>query len=135
MKIRLDHASASESGDYSQVLFEDDGDGAYVLIQRQFEDDDGGLCYLESHDETYIGHFHVVRAALDRHRFRLELRRQEAAEVEVTFETTDQNYNEVARVMRIMIPCVKVVDTKDARRTADHHSVGQFSGSLGLSAA
>ena len=43
MKIRLDHASASESGDYFQVLFEseEDGEGEYLLIQRQFEDRDG----------------------------------------------------------------------------------------------
>ena len=105
MKIRLDHVSAFESGDYFQVLFEaeEDGDGAYVLIQRQFEDHDGGLCYLETHDQDYIGHFNVVRAVLDRNRFCLELRRKEAAEVEVTFKTTDQNYHDVARIIRIMI--------------------------------
>lgn len=116
MKIRLDHVSASESGDYYQVLFEaeEDGDGAYVLIQRQFEDPDGGLCYVEAHDEAYIGHFKVVRAALDRNRFCLELPRREAAEVEVTFKATDRNYNDVVRIMRIMIPCIEVVDTKDA---------------------
>ena len=117
MDIRLDHVSASEIGDYFQVLFEAerDGDGAYVLIQRQFEDDDAGLCYLETHDEDYIGHFNVVRAALDRNRFCLHLRRKEAAEVEVAFKTTDQNYNHVARIMRIMIPFLEVVDTRDAR--------------------
>ncbi len=122
MKIRLDHVSASESGEYFQVIFkaEEDGDGAYVLIQRQFEDDDGGFCYLETHDEDYIGHFKVARAALDRNRFCLHLRRKQAAEVEVTFKTTDQNYNHVARIMRIMIPCLaagisgEVVDTEDA---------------------
>jgi len=42
-------------------------------------------------------------------------RRTEAAEVEVTFKTTDQNYNHVARIMRIMIPFLEVVDTRDAR--------------------
>ncbi len=116
MKIRLDHVSASESGDYYQVLFEaeEDGDVAYVLIQRQFENPDGGLCYLESHDEAYIGHFKVVRAVLDRNRFCLELPRRKAAEVEVTFKTTDQNYNDVARIMRIMIPSLAVAGTKDA---------------------
>ena len=116
MKIRLDHVSASESGDYYQVLFqaEEDGDGAYVLIQRQFEHPDGGLCYIEAHDEDYIGHFKVVRASLARNRFCLELRRRQATEVEVTFKTTDQNYIDVARVMRIMIPYLEVVDAQDA---------------------
>ena len=42
MNIQLDHVSAAESGDYYQVHFgpADDGDGPYVLIQRQFEDAD-----------------------------------------------------------------------------------------------
>ena len=116
MKIRLNHVSASESGDYFQVLFqaEEDGDGPYVLVQRQFEFPDGGLCYLESHDEDYIGHFKVVRAALARTRFFLELQRKPGAEVEVTFKTTEQNYNDVVRIMRIMIPCLEVVDAEDA---------------------
>ena len=96
---------------------QDDGRrlSAALACQRQFEDDDGGFCYLETHDENYIGHFKVTRAALGRNRFFLELRRREAAEVEVTFKTTDQNYDDVARIMRIMIPCVEVVDTRDAR--------------------
>ena len=116
MKIRLDHVSASESGDYFQVLFEseEDGEGEYVLIQRQFEDPDGGRCYIEAHDEDYIGHFKVVRASLARNRFFLELRRKQAAVVEVTFNTTDQNYNDVAKVMRIMIPYLEVLDAQDA---------------------
>jgi hypothetical protein len=68
MKIRLDHVSASESGDYFQVLFEseEDGEGEYLLIQRQFEDPDDARCYIEAHDEDYIGHFKVVRASLAR---------------------------------------------------------------------
>ncbi len=116
MKIRLDHVSASESGDYFQVLFQaaEDEDAAYVLIQRQFEGPDGGLCYLEAHDQDYIGHSKVVRASLARNRFCLELRRPEAADVEVTFKATEEKYKEVARVMRVMIPCLEVVDTQDA---------------------
>ena len=116
MEIRLDHVSASESGDYFQVLFEaeKDGDGAYVLVQRQFEDPDGGLCYVEAHDEDYIGHSRVARASLARNRFCLALQRRQAAQVNVTFETTEQNYRNVARVMRIMIPCLEEVDTQDA---------------------
>ena len=89
MKIQLDHVSMSEDGDYFQVHFgaAHDGDGPYVLIQRQFEDADGGLCYLETHDQDYIGHFKVVRATLDRHRFCLEIRRKKFSNVEVTFKT------------------------------------------------
>ena len=112
MKIYLDHVSAAESGDYYQVQFDaaDDGDGPYVLIQRQFEDVDGGLCYLETHDPDYIGHFGVVRATLGPHRFCLELRRKAFSNVEVTFKTNAPNHIEVSRMLRIMIPCLAVVD-------------------------
>ena len=42
MEIRLDHVSASGSCDGYQVLFEaeEDGLGAYVLLQRHFEEPD-----------------------------------------------------------------------------------------------
>jgi arylamine N-acetyltransferase len=108
--MQLDRVSAAESGDYYQVNFEaaDDGDGPYVLVQRQFEDDDGGRCYLETHDQDYIGHFRVVRATLDRHRFCLELHRKKFSTVEATFKTTEENYMEVSRILRIMIPCLAV---------------------------
>lgn len=116
MKIRLDHVTPAETGDYFQVLFEAgaDGDGAYVLIQRQFEDPDSGRCYIETHDDDYIGYFDVVRASLARNRFCLELRRAHSAKVEVTFETTGRKYGEVAKVMRIMIPCLEIVGAREA---------------------
>src|SRR4029434_9595543 len=69
MRFRAKYVSASENGDYYQVAFENtdpagDADvkrpaGPYFLIQRQFEDPDGGLCYVETHDEGYIGHFRL----------------------------------------------------------------------------
>jgi hypothetical protein len=118
MKIRLDNVSASdsESGDYFQVLFEakEHDDSGYVLIQRQFEDPDGGLCYVETHDENYIGHCKVARASLARSRFWLELRRARAAELEVMFEATDQEYGDVERIMRLMIPGLEVFEVQDA---------------------
>ncbi|HEY5283261.1 MAG TPA: hypothetical protein VIM14_10765 [Polyangia bacterium] len=89
----------------------DDGNGPYLLVQRQFEDDDGGLCYFETHDQDYIGHFKVVRATLDRHRFCLELRRKKFSTIEVTFKATEENYMEVSRILRIMIPGLAVAGT------------------------
>ena len=38
-----------------------DPDSPYFLIQRQFETSDGGRCYIETHDEKYIGHFLLRR--------------------------------------------------------------------------
>ncbi|MDA2935145.1 hypothetical protein MYX82_12515 [Acidobacteria bacterium AH-259-D05] len=116
MKLQLDDVSASQSGDYYQVLFqgEQDGEEAYLLVQRQFELPDLGRCYVETHDEDYVGHFKVAHAELARNRLFLRLARKKAVELEVTFNTTDENYQDVERVMRIMIPRLKVVGTKDA---------------------
>ena len=62
MRFHANHASSSVSGDYYQVMFEaeehtNDPDSPYLLIQQQFETSDGGRCYIETHDEKYIGHF------------------------------------------------------------------------------
>ena len=53
-------------GDYYQATFQaeedtDDPDSPYLLIQRQFEDADDHWCYIETHDETYRGHFLLRR--------------------------------------------------------------------------
>ena len=116
MKIQLQDVSASESGDYYQVLFQGelDGEQAYVLVQRQFESPDPGRCYVETHDKDYVGHFKIAHAELGRNRFFLKLGRMKAAELEVVFNTTDKNWQQVARVMRIMIPRLKVLDPEDA---------------------
>jgi hypothetical protein len=71
MRFRAKYVSASENGDYYQVAFEntdpagdaadvDGPDRPYLLIQRQFEDPDGGECYVETHEEGYIGHLSVL---------------------------------------------------------------------------
>jgi hypothetical protein len=74
VKLHANHVSLDESGgEYFQVSFDseapsEDGDALdlsapaqpYLLIQRQFEDDDGGVCYIETHDhDTYSGHYRL----------------------------------------------------------------------------
>jgi hypothetical protein len=104
--------SVAENGDYFQVAFAatDDGDSPYVVIQRQFEEPDDGVCYVETHDDATIGHSRVARAVLDRSKFVLKLRRKKPSRIEVTFRTTEQDYQESRRVLRIMIPSLRVVD-------------------------
>jgi hypothetical protein len=60
MKFYAEHVSVGEFDDqYFQVSFdseppsEDDfdlsrSDHPYLIVQRQFEDDDGGVCYIET---------------------------------------------------------------------------------------
>jgi hypothetical protein len=70
MRFHAKYVSASEAGDYYEVSFdtEDPGedstdprgpDRPYLIIQRQFEAPDGGQCYVETHDDGHVGHFHV----------------------------------------------------------------------------
>jgi len=116
MKMHMGYASVSIAGDYYQVMFEekvsneeqDSMASKYLLIQRQFEFQDRGLIYVESHDQNYIGHFKVARARLDPKCLFLVLDRKNAAVVEITFETSPRNYAEIKRVMRIMIPNIQV---------------------------
>lgn len=80
-----------------------------MLLQWHFEEPGGDLCYLETHDEDYIGHFKIQRARLEHNLSRLELPRREAADVEVTFKATKKEYDQLVRMLRIMMPRIEVV--------------------------
>lgn len=107
VRFHANHMSGSEDGDYYQVMFEAREDAGnpespYLIIQRQFEDPDGGLCYVETHDEKYIGHFRVRRIDLSSTRIVLEIDRPEANVVEVTFGMASSDFESVARVVGII---------------------------------
>jgi hypothetical protein len=105
--VRFDKAHASESGDYYQVLFERGGErDQYLLIQRQFEFRDGGLCYIETHDMSRSGHFRIVRAKLSPQC--LVLACDNGPEVEAMFNASEEEYLEVRRILQIMLPHLEV---------------------------
>ncbi len=113
LTISAHHASASEAGDYFQVLFEErsEEEGApYLLIQRQFEDEDGDVCYLESHDQKLGGHFRVRSARLGRRRFVISVK--QALGAEVALDIDEQTFHEIERVLRIMIPHLEVSEER-----------------------
>jgi hypothetical protein len=59
----LPNVSVASSGDeYFEVSFDDgdEDDSVYFLMQRQFESPDGGLVYVESHDEKLCGDFRIA---------------------------------------------------------------------------
>lgn len=103
------HASISEEGDYFQVLFEErrDEEGVpYLLIQRQFEDEDDESCYVESQDEELIGHFDVLSASLEPRRFLLSVNQRLVADV--ALDITEPELYELERILRILIPELEV---------------------------
>ena len=107
MHFHANRVSASAEGDYYQLLFEAVPDSAapdspYLVIQRQFEDSDGGRCYFETHDENYIGHFRIRRIDLSVSRIVLEIDRPKGNVVEVSFAIASSEFKEVARLVSII---------------------------------
>jgi hypothetical protein len=115
VKLHANHVSVGESGgEYFQVSFkseapsEDDfdlsrPDHPYLIVQRQFEDDDGGVCYIESHDhDTYTGHFRLRLIEFTPTRLAFEIARRDHKYVEVTYKLDAKRFREVQRVVRII---------------------------------
>jgi len=107
--------SVGESGDeYFQVSFdseapsEDDFDLSrpghpYLLIQRQFEGEDGGVCYVESHDhETYTGHFRLRLIEFTPTRLAFEIARTDHKYIEVTYDLDAKRFGDVRRIVQIV---------------------------------
>ena len=115
MKLHANHVSIGEAGDeYYEVSFDsevpsdDDFDVSgpehpYLVVQRQFEDDDGGVCYVETHDhDTYTGHFRLRLIEFTPTRLAFEIARANDKYVEVTYDLDAQRFREVHRIVHIV---------------------------------
>ena len=115
MRLHANHVSIDESGgEFFQISFdseardEDDSDLSepdhpYLLVQRQFEDDDGGVCYIETHDhDTYAGHFKLRLIEVTPTRLAFEIARTESKYVEVTYDLDAKRFDEVRRIAHII---------------------------------
>lgn len=114
MKFHAPYVSAGEfDGQYFQVSFDTENpeadfdslatDRPYLLIQRQFEDDDGGVCYIETHEpDTYAGHFKLHLVELTATRLIFEIDRTADRTVEVTFALEPRRFREVERTLRVI---------------------------------
>lgn len=106
-QLNAKYVSASEAGDYFQVLFEEERDSLenYFLIQRgfEFEDITPDPCYIESDDLTLCGHLKISKVGLSRNRFYLLLGDKNQNDLEIRFEISEENYQEVKRVLTIIL--------------------------------
>jgi hypothetical protein len=105
---------AESGGEYFQVSFDsetpsDDDfdlsgpDHPYLIVQRQFEDDDGGVCYVETHDhDTYTGHFRLRLIEFTPTRLAFEIARANDKDVELTYDLDAQRFREVQRIVHIV---------------------------------
>jgi len=97
---------ASSGGEYFQVSFNDKAgsDDTYFLIQRQFEDDDGGSFYVESHERTFCGRSRIRKAELGKDWLRLQITSRPPKLAQITFRADRNAYSRLKRVLRIMMP-------------------------------
>lgn len=113
MQLAAKRVSAVVSGDYNQALFDsDDRDGEqfdpfeegepYVLVQRQFESFDGGKCYIESHNEEFLGHFKLKLLEFGTTRLAHETFRRNHTLVEVTFSLTAAEFEEARPIVKVI---------------------------------
>ena len=112
MQFHAKTVSSIVSGDYYQLLFEYEGreeeqmdhpdqTGLYLLLQRPFEFSDGGNCYVEADDETYIGHFKLKLIEFSPTRLAFEVARSNHNHVEVGFELTAAEFEEARPIAEV----------------------------------
>jgi hypothetical protein len=107
MRFHANYVSTSVSGDYYQAVFEADEDtddtaSPYLLIQRQFEMPDHGTCYVETHDQKYIGHFFLRRVEFTPEGLSVEFDRPIDNLISVAFSIAVSDFEEALPVVRII---------------------------------
>jgi len=110
IKLKCQHVSATEAGDeIFQVVFEavrDQEDGPYLLLQRAFLEEDEGdddPCYVETNEEHLIDYYPKLGVELTRNRLTLYLPPPTDETIEVNFQATDQEFQEVRRILAIIL--------------------------------
>jgi hypothetical protein len=115
MKFHAKHVSVGEFGAQDfQVSFDSEppsdddfdlsgADHPYLIVQRQFEDDDGGACYIETYDrDTYTGHFRLRLIEFTPTRLAFEIARTDHKYVEVTYDLDAKQFGDVKRIVHIV---------------------------------
>jgi hypothetical protein len=114
VKLNARYVSIGDFDDlYFQVSFANEHPAAdydpsaptepYLLVQRQFEDDDGGVCYLETHDrDHFAGHCRLRLIEFTPTRLAFEIDRPEDCTVEVTYKLSARRFREVQRIVNII---------------------------------
>jgi hypothetical protein len=109
LKLHATYVSVGEFDDlYFQVLFHTEEPGAdldlsvpmkpYLLIQRQFENDDGCVCYIETPElDRYVGHFRLRLVKFGPTCLVFDIDRATDRRVEITFALDPQRFREVKR--------------------------------------
>jgi len=112
MDITVKYVSASDDGDYFGLSFDnkepdEDGQdyepfGPYLIVQRQFEDGADRICYVETHDEDYCGHFKVRLITFSDTRFAVELVHRCKKLISVSYDLSNRDFEAVERIVKVI---------------------------------
>jgi hypothetical protein len=108
MHFHANYVSTSVFGDGDyQAMFEaeqesDNPDSPYLLIQRLFEDPDDHLCYIETHNKKYCGHFLLRCVNFTPRKLSIELDRPRHRVVSVTLAMMDTEFAQASQVVKII---------------------------------
>jgi len=103
--------SVSEAGDYCQIMFHDDldtDDEPYFMIQSQFEFPDDGECHFESHVEELVEDSKAKTVSLSKSKLSLSYGNNPNHKVEIEYDLQGQDFQELALMLKKMIPGLKV---------------------------
>jgi hypothetical protein len=103
-----DHSEDMEIADILAIT-----DSPYLLMQRQFESEEpyDDRCYIETHDENYIGHFRPRRITFTQEKLAIELDRAKDNLICITFTMAASDFEEASRVIKIIGGESEPVDT------------------------
>ena len=111
-RFTASQVSASEAGDYFQIHFVEGlgDDTQYLLIQRQFEDYDGGLCYIEDDKLLMVGHYKILVAKLTRTYFEIKFKSEKNNSALISHTMTDEEFADAKKVLKIIHPAVSIIE-------------------------
>jgi len=94
-----------EGREYFQVLLqEQDQPGVkYVLLQRQFEIPNGGVCYFECDEIERSGSYVIRKSKLSRERFEIEVPGKNGGKWAIEFDIDERRYAELKEVLGIIL--------------------------------
>jgi len=120
-KLKFKKSYVSISGDYYQILFDDDPDepndptdvnevmnsqGSYFLVQFNFEFP-GKKSYIESDDENMIGHYIVNSVIIGHRTFVIKYGPNNKYKVIIEYDATDEEQTELIKASKEMFVNVK----------------------------
>lgn len=110
--FQLKSSSVSISGDYYQIIFDDDFDnidGPYFLVQCDFEFP-SKECYIECNNEKLIGHYLVNSVDIDDRAFTIRYGPSDKFVVRIEYQATNKEQNELIGAAIAMFDKVNITN-------------------------